>query len=696
MFKLTPNHRKHALYCLAAVVISLVFVHTYTIFSVSPSRMRHGIVLVEDDGQLFLTDGHGASIAIGEGEKLYTTGFLTSRSGLVETRFRPHYEGKPSFLNDSVPASSDSHEALVRFEHIPDSLLVSSLDELIHSLRGRLENFALLFDEMAYYEKTHTVVDEGYNQVMDVHGRMRAQADSVKKILDFVTSVAACKPRLEVKHKVTVYYRPTEDDSLLALPAEWVDENHCQLSQHTVPDGAFVFNTTALRWTDDERYLFGYVREPASVHDSALFVPQVFAVDSLPSGQFYSSVLSGSPVVDGRSRLRAVITPYGSQQAGGYAFSPRAWWGAVRQWMGSLFSSSDSSLDGKNFDNFTSAIDTPFRERGFEFTDSAVVKIYEENDTLLRGVIRPSAVPTLTDVCLPRYYDGDLDSTLLPSGEGVFVSDEYYEGEWQNGLRHGFGIGLIPGRITCTGMWRNGRFQGERITYNADRVYGIDISRYQHESGRRKYPIHWEALRIVNLGTTTKKNVEGRLDYPVSFCYIKATQGIKVKSNYSTDDALQARRVGVRVGHYHFFSPCSGANQARWFLENANLCKGDMPPMLDVEITDSQIRQMGGPSAMLREMAEWIKVVKTHCNTVPVLYINQNFVDKYMADAPAEVLECPVWVARYSQYRPYVRLTFWQLSYDGVVKGITPKVDVDVFNGSKEHFEDFCEQYKIR
>ena len=696
MLDLSLNRRKRVLCCLAAVVISLVLAHIYTVFSVSPSQMRRGIVLVEDEGQLFLCDERGASIAVGLAEKVYTTGFLTNGGGLVETRFRPHFEGKPAFLDDSSAVPVDVHDAIARFEQMSDSAVKSSVAALITALKKRQEDFALLFDEMAYYEKTHTVVDEGYNQVMDLHELMRIQGDSVKKLLDFASSVMSGRPKLEVRHKVTVYYRPTEDDSLLILPAEWVDESHCVLSQHTVPDGAFVFNPTALRWPDDERYVFGYLREPASLMDSSLFIPQIFVGDSLPSYGFPFTVLSGSPVVDGRSRLRAVITPYGSESEGGYEFSPRSWWTAICQWIRSLFVSCCETADGNNYDSFTSVLDMPFRERGFEYVDSLVVKVYEENDSLLRGVIRLSAEPSLSDICMPRFYDGDLDSTLLPSGEGVFVGTEYYEGEWEGGLRHGFGIGLIPGRITNVGMWKKDKFQGERITYNADRVYGIDISRYQHESGRRKFPIHWEALRIVNLGTITRKNVDGRLDYPVSFCYIKATQGIKVKSNYSTDDALQARRAGVRVGHYHFFSPCSGANQARWFIENASMQNGDMPPMLDVEISDSQIRQMGGPSAMLREMAEWIKIVKAHCHTVPVLYINQSFVDKYMADAPAEVLECPVWIARYSQYRPYVRLSFWQLSYDGVVKGITPKVDIDIFNGSKEHFEDFYEQYRIR
>ena len=48
-----------------------------------------------------------------------------------------------------------------------------------------------------------------------------------------------------------------------------------------------------------------------------------------------------------------------------------------------------------------------------------------------------------------------------------------------------------------------------------------------------------------------------------------------------------------------------------------------------------------------------------------------------------------VWIARYGQYRPDVRLLYWQLCPDGKVSGITGDVDINVFNGYKKQFEEF-------
>ena len=49
-------------------------------------------------------------------------------------------------------------------------------------------------------------------------------------------------------------------------------------------------------------------------------------------------------------------------------------------------------------------------------------------------------------------------------------------------------------------------------------------------------------------------------------------------------------------------------------------------------------------------------------------------------------------IARYGEYKPDIRLTYWQLSPDGKVDGITGDVDINVFNGFHNTFEEFLEQ----
>ena len=71
-------------------------------------------------------------------------------------------------------------------------------------------------------------------------------------------------------------------------------------------------------------------------------------------------------------------------------------------------------------------------------------------------------------------------------------------------------------------------------------------------------------------------------------------------------------------------------------------------------------------------------------------------VNKYMASAPEALKAYPVWIARYGEYKPYVHLQYWQLSPDGRVKGIHGDVDINVYNGLPEHFEDYVKDAVVK
>lgn len=303
-------------------------------------------------------------------------------------------------------------------------------------------------------------------------------------------------------------------------------------------------------------------------------------------------------------------------------------------------------------------------------------------DTLVRGVVADSA----------GTYNGELSRDGFANGQGIFVGKGHnlYIGDWRDGKRTGFGFALGGKSHARVGEWKSDRYLGERLQYTSSRIYGIDISRFQHDVGRKHYPIEWGKLRIAHLGTMSRKNVAGRVDYPVSFCYIKATEGTTLRNRYYRSDYLAARRRGIPCGAYHFFSTRSGgAAQAAFFLRNATFGKGDFPPVLDVEPSNAQIAKMGGPEAMFREVRAWLKAVEKRVGVKPVLYISQMFVNKYLPLAPDLKRDYNVWIARYGEYKPDVHLVFWQLCPDGRVSGIRPKVDINVFNGYRSEFDDF-------
>lgn len=310
-------------------------------------------------------------------------------------------------------------------------------------------------------------------------------------------------------------------------------------------------------------------------------------------------------------------------------------------------------------------------------------------DTVIRGTINDTL----------GTYRGELDGRYAPGGHGIYRGHDgsYYDGAWAGGVPSGFGCGIGADGKVKVGEWAAGRYRGERMTYTAERIYGIDISRYQHGRGRKKYAINWRKLRIIHLGNISSKKVSGKVDYPVSFVYIKSTEGTSVRNPYYLSDYRQARKYSIPCGAYHFFSSTSSpTRQAGYFIRHSRFAKGDLPPVLDVEPTPSQIRKMGGVNAMFSRIRTWLNIVRRRTGVSPILYVSQQFVNKYLPSAPDIMRDYRVWIARYGEYKPDVKLVFWQLCPDGRVDGIHGDVDINVFNGYHDRFEKFLKEERIR
>lgn len=290
-------------------------------------------------------------------------------------------------------------------------------------------------------------------------------------------------------------------------------------------------------------------------------------------------------------------------------------------------------------------------------------------------------------------YDGEY-SNGKREGHGILSLPDgtYYNGMWENDMRNGFGFAIDTLGNLRAGEWKDDKFQGERLTYTSDRIYGIDISRYQHDIGKKHYAINWQKVRISHLGNKSSKRISGAVDYPVRFCYIKSTEGTSIRNKYFASDYSNAKKYGIRTGAYHFFSTKSGGTaQANYFLKTTYLRKGDLPPVLDVEPSASQIRAMGGTAALFSNIRAWLRAVEQRCGVKPILYVGQTFVNKYLVDAPDIKRDYQVWIARYGEFKPDVKLVIWQLCPDGRVNGIRGAVDINVFNGYGDQFDEFLE-----
>ena len=309
-------------------------------------------------------------------------------------------------------------------------------------------------------------------------------------------------------------------------------------------------------------------------------------------------------------------------------------------------------------------------------------------DSLVSGVRLDSA----------GIYAGDFSADGTASGHGYYLDDEggYYEGLWVDGRREGLGFAVAPHSPIRMGQWKADRYLGERMRYTSERIYGIDISRYQHGKGKKKYPILWNNLRVTYLGNN-QKHAMGTVDYPVRFVFIKSTESTRIKNPYYAADYTMARRQGIPIGAYHFFScRTSGAAQAQFFLANTHFRHGDLPPVLDIEPTAAQIAAMGGTEGLFRQVRAFLTIVEQRIHVRPILYISQQFVNRYLPSAPDLKRDYHVWIARYGEYKPDVRLAVWQLSPSGRVAGIHGEVDINVFNGYHTQFEQFLKEETVK
>ncbi|MBQ4147762.1 MAG: hypothetical protein II593_07270, partial [Prevotella sp.] len=75
-----------------------------------------------------------------------------------------------------------------------------------------------------------------------------------------------------------------------------------------------------------------------------------------------------------------------------------------------------------------------------------------------------------------QVYDGEMVGGKR-EGHGIYYDDNgnFYDGFWKDDKREGFGFAIDSlGRLRA-GEWKADVYQGERMVYKADRIYGIDI-----------------------------------------------------------------------------------------------------------------------------------------------------------------------------------------------------------------------------
>ncbi len=169
----------------------------------------------------------------------------------------------------------------------------------------------------------------------------------------------------------------------------------------------------------------------------------------------------------------------------------------------------------------------------------------------------------------------------------------------------------------------------------------------------------------------------------LKWAYAKATEGVTYTDPQFANNWPGMKGAGLARGAYHFFRPKDdGKAQADAYLAAVGqMGAGDLPPMLDWEVTDG----VSAATASARAQA-FIDEIHAQTGRATVIYTSPGTWGSksstsfgadplWVADWLYDPTSCPVLPSGWSDWM------FWQYSNKGAISGISGNVDLDVFNG---------------
>lgn len=201
-------------------------------------------------------------------------------------------------------------------------------------------------------------------------------------------------------------------------------------------------------------------------------------------------------------------------------------------------------------------------------------------------------------------------------------------------------------------------------------VRGVDVSAYQGD-------IDWEVLSSQN----------------IDFAFIKATEGSSFVDKKFAYNFSEAQKQSIAVGAYHFFSfDSQGETQAENFIKNVVPFDGMLPPVIDFEFYGDKSDNPPSKESVTKELNDLISALESYYGLSPIIYATSATYKMYLE---TDFSKYDIWIRdiisepELSDGRDW---TFWQYTnrdrLDGY-KGPEKYIDMNVFNGTKEKFENY-------
>lgn len=186
--------------------------------------------------------------------------------------------------------------------------------------------------------------------------------------------------------------------------------------------------------------------------------------------------------------------------------------------------------------------------------------------------------------------------------------------------------------------------------------YGIDVS---HHNG------------VIDWSKVAK-------DTNIVFVYIKATTGATHLDDRYKINIKEARKNGLKVGSYHFFTSYSSAHaQFENFKKQAKKSEQDLIPMVDVEAELGRWTRRQVQDSLL----VFMRLCKSYYGKYPLVYGSQTSYNKYCAP---RFNKFHLMIANYNGKAPVIigkgHYSIWQYTESGKVAGINHPVDKSRFH----------------
>lgn len=216
----------------------------------------------------------------------------------------------------------------------------------------------------------------------------------------------------------------------------------------------------------------------------------------------------------------------------------------------------------------------------------------------------------------------------------------------------------------CTGAPPQVAYSEDAVTVcpGPSTVQGIDVSEFQGS-------INWSAVKASGH----------------QFAFIRVSDGTYQDPSFASNWA-GAKAAGLIRGAYQFFrasdDPIAIADQ--FLARMGTLGDGDLPPTLDVEVTDGQ-----SATTIRTRMEAWLAHVEQKTGRVPFIYVSPGFWPNL--GSPNES-HYRLWVANWQVSCPntptgWSTWQMWQKADNGSVSGISGNVDLDEFNGTLQQLQ---------